>query len=323
MWAYRLDGPLHYERIDTPRPEAVADGSVIIEFLAGGICGSDIARCLDGGTATNPGPVGLSLHEIVGRVVASNSDLDVGDRVVGWVGRSLGLAQFIETEAEALARLEPDDDEVASIPLQPLACVLHALTRLADDLSGAQVAVIGLGPVGLLFGHTLRDRGAAHIVGIDPVDRTALAGAFGFDRTEATVSRSWAARPENQDRFDLIVEVVGHQVGTLQDAISLAAPEATVIAFGNPDDRFYPIDFGRMMDKNVVLHTGRTPQTRRREAMIRAQAYARRHPTLFDRYITHVFGLDQVQEAYQLAARPSPDRLKVILDARDDGPPAS
>ncbi|MGI9605761.1 MAG: zinc-dependent alcohol dehydrogenase [Acidimicrobiales bacterium] len=318
MWSYRLDGPLHYARIETDRPDfsAVREGNVILEFLAGGICGSDIARCLDGGTEGHPGVVGLSLHEIVGRVVASNSDLAVGDRVVGWVGQSVGLKEYIETEAEALAPMHPDMDEVAAVPLQPLACVLHGLTRIPEDLSGLNVAIIGLGPVGLFYGHALRDRGAASVVGIDLVDRGAVAEQFGLDHTEAVMSRAWAKREENVNRFDLVVEVVGHQVGTLQDAITVAAPEGTVIYFGNPDDRYYPIDFGQMMDKHLILQTGRTPQKKRREAMIRAQEYALRYPDLFERYITHVFGLDELQTAYETAAEPSPDRLKVILDAR-------
>jgi len=260
----------------------------------------------------------LSLHEIVGRVVASNSDLEVGDRVVGWVGQSVGLKQFSETEAEALAPMHPDMDDVAAIPLQPLACVLHGMTRVPDDLSGLHCAVIGLGPVGLFYGHALRDRGAASVVGIDLVDRTAVADTFGFDSTEAVISRAWSKRPENQNRFDLVIEVVGHQVGTLQDAINVAAPEGTIVYFGNPDDRFYPVDFGQMMDKHLILQTGRTPQHVRRAAMIRAQEYALRYPNLFERYITHVFGLDEIQTAYQLASKPSPDRLKVILDARND-----
>ena len=109
---------------------------------------------------------------------------------------------------------------------------------------------------------------------------------------------------------------MGHQVGTLQDAITVAAPEGTIIYFGNPDDRFYPIDFGQMMDKHLILQTGRTPQNVRRSALIRAQEYALRYPDLFESYITHVFGLTEIQTAYEIAAKPSPDRLKVILDAR-------
>jgi L-iditol 2-dehydrogenase len=319
MWSYRLDGPMHYVKSETVRPTLadVPEDSVILEFLTGGICGSDIANCLDGGSHDHLGPVGLSLHEIVGRVVESNSDLAVGDRVVGWVGMSTGLKQYIVTAAEALAVMDPDMDEITAIPLQPLACVLHALTRLPEDLTGLNVAIIGLGPIGLFYAHALRDRGPASITGIDLVDRSHLADTFGLDNTEAVISRNWSKRDENQDRFDLVIEAVGHQVGTMQDAINVVAPGGTIVYFGNPDDRYYPLDFGRMMDKDIILQTGRTPQKRRREAMIRAQSYFARYPNLFERYITHVLSIDDVQKAYEIAATPAPDRLKVILDARN------
>jgi L-iditol 2-dehydrogenase len=90
--------------------------------------------------------------------------------VVGWVGRSLGLKEYIVTEAEALAPVPPHMDDVEAAPLQPLACVLHAMTRLGD-LTGLRAAVIGMGPIGLLYGHALKDRGVAHVTGIDLVDR--------------------------------------------------------------------------------------------------------------------------------------------------------
>jgi threonine dehydrogenase-like Zn-dependent dehydrogenase len=312
MWAYRLDGPLTFSRHDIPEPrmDDVPDGSVVLRFRAGGVCGSDIARCLDGGSAARPGSYGLSLHEIVGDVVATRSDLPVGERVVGWVGRSLGLKELIVTEAEALAPVPPHMDDVEAAPHQPLACVLHAMTRLGD-LTGMKAAVIGLGPIGLLYGHALKDRGVAHVTGIDLVDRSALAADFGFDETETVIGRAWSSA--NKDRFDLVVEAVGHQVGTMQNAIDVVAPGGTIVYFGNPDDRHYPIDFGQMMDKDVILHAGRTPQKVRRQAMLRSMAYTERYPGMMKSYVTHVLPLERMQEAYELAARPAVGRVKVVL----------
>lgn len=99
MWAYRLEGPLTLVRydVDAPRTDSLVEGEVLLRFRAGGVCGSDIARCLDGGDARVPGPFGLSLHEIVADVVASCGDLAVDDRVVGWVGRSIGLSEYVVT----------------------------------------------------------------------------------------------------------------------------------------------------------------------------------------------------------------------------------
>lgn len=316
MWAYRLEGPLTLVRheIDRPAASSVPEGNVLLRFRAGGICGSDIARCLDGGTAASPGPFGLSLHEIVGEVVETRSDLAVGERVAGWVGQSLGLCEYIVTGAEALTAVEPEMGDIDAAPLQPLACVLYAADRL-PDLSGATVAVIGLGPIGLLFAHALKDRGAAHVTGIDLVDRSGVAPDYGLDGCEMTTSRRLAQLDSNRDRFDVVVEAVGHQVGTLEHAIEVVAQGGTILYFGNPDDRHYSIDFGRMMDKGVTLLTGRTPQACRRQAMIRAQTYSRRYPGLLSSYVTHVLPIHEAQAGYLLSSRPAVGRLKVILDA--------
>jgi L-iditol 2-dehydrogenase len=93
----------------------------------------------------------------------------------------------------------------------------------------------------------------------------------------------------------------------------VVAPGGTIIYFGNPDDRHYPIDFGQMMDKDVILHSGRTPQQVRRQAMLRSMAYADRYPGMLESYVTHVLPLERMQEAYELAARPAVGRVKVVL----------
>jgi threonine dehydrogenase-like Zn-dependent dehydrogenase len=315
MWAYRLEGPLTFGRheIEPPSEADVDDGQVLLRFRTGGVCGSDIARCLEGGTAASPGPFGLSLHEIVGEVVASRSDLEAGTRVVGWVDGSRGLQELVVTGAHALTPVGADMDDLDAVPLQPLACVVHATSRL-PDVAGVRAAVIGLGPIGLLMCHALKDRGVAHITGVDPIDRTAIGQRYGVDEVAVAIGRQWA--PQNRDRFDLVVEAVGHQVGTMQNAIDVVAPGGIVKYFGNPDDRYYPLDFGQMMDKDVILFAGRTPQNVRRSALQRAQAYVQRHPDVLDGYITHVVGVDDVQKAYDLGATPAPGRLKVVLDGR-------
>jgi L-iditol 2-dehydrogenase len=99
----------------------------------------------------------------------------------------------------------------------------------------------------------------------------------------------------------------------MQDAIDVVAPAGTVVYFGNPDDRYYPVDFGQMMDKDVVLFAGRTPQKVRRQAMLRSMAYAHRYPGMLEEYVTHVFPLERMQEGYELAARPAVGRVKVVL----------
>lgn len=154
-------------------------------------------------------------------------------------------------------------------------------------------------------------------MGVDRIDRSEVADAFGLDTVVHSSSRSWAKAVADHERFDIVIEAVGHQVGTMDDAVAVAAPEATVVYFGNPDDDYYPLPFGTMMDRNLTLRAGRTPPAGRRPALRLAAEYAARHPRLLDRYVTDVLPVAQAQSAYHLASRPAPGRLKVVL--RDGG----
>jgi L-iditol 2-dehydrogenase len=316
MWTYRLEGPLRLVRheIAPPDESELVDGEVVLRFRTGGICGSDIPRCRDGVLGGGPPPYGFSLHEIVGDVVHSRSDLAVGAHVVGWVSRSSGLSEYVRTNAVELLPIDVGLDDVHAVALQPLACVLHALSRL-PTIAGSRAAVIGLGPIGLLFAHGLKDAGAASVVGVDAIDRRDVAAAYGLDRVECLTSRTWASRPDSFDAFDIVIEAVGHQVRTLEDAMRVAAPGATVVAYGNTDseDR-YPLPLGVMMDKYLTLQTGRTPIEQRRAALALAVDYLARYPGLFSTYVTDVWPVAEAPAAYELASRPAVGRLKVVLD---------
>jgi threonine dehydrogenase-like Zn-dependent dehydrogenase len=317
MWSYRLEGPLSLVRHDIakPDPDGLAEGQVLLHFVAGGICGSDIPRCRDGVPGAEPQPWGFSLHEIVGDVVASRSDIAVGSRVVGWVVGCFGLSEYVLTNAEELMVIDPGADPVETIPLQPLACVVYAVQTLGD-LGGRRAAVIGLGSIGLLFAHALKSAGAAHVTGVDPVDRSDVAGAFGLDEVVPHTSRHWAGGLAGPDRYDLVIEAVGHQVGTLEDAVVAAAPGGTVVAFGNPDETYYPLNFGAMMDNNLTLRAGRTPASSRRHALELARDYAERNPGFLARYVSDVRRVAEAPEAYLIAARPKQGQLKIVLDGR-------
>lgn len=315
MWAYRLEGPLRLVRHDIDRADATSlgPGEVLLRFLAAGVCGSDIPRCLDGAGLPGPEPYGLSSHEIVGEVVAAGSELAAGTRVVGWVSRSRGLQEYVPTSEHEVVPVELDIPNTQAVALQPLACVLYAMARL-PSVRGKRVAVLGLGSIGMLFVHALRDAGAAEVVGVDAVDRRDVATEFGAHRVECLTTRTWSGRDGARDSFDLVVEAIGHQAGTLDDAIVAAAPEGTVVYFGNPVDVYYPIRLGTMMDKNLILQTGRTPIAGRRAALRKARHYLVRYPDLFATYVTHVLPVSEAPTAYEMVSRPSPGQLKVVLD---------
>ena len=123
---------------------------------------------------------------------------------------------------------------------------------------------------------------------------------------------AWAARCDGE-RPDLVVEAVGHQAGTLEAAVDALAPGGTVLAFGVPDDSHYAFPIRAFFRKNATLLAGAA--TDRRDALAQARDYLREHPGLLAPYITDVLPVARAQEAFELASRPAPRRLKVVLDA--------
>ena len=51
----------------------------------------------------------------------------------------------------------------------------------------------------------------------------------------------------------------------------------------------------------------------RRRVLELAGKFAAEHPKLLGAYLTHTFGVDQVQAAFELACRPDTERVKIAI----------
>lgn len=320
MWSCRIIAPYLFERtqITEKTPECLADGQVLLRFLAAGVCGSDLPA-FRGARGRLPGDDGRSaaekdgfpVHEVAGEVLASrHSKHRPGDRVVGWASGFDGLMERVVTHGDGLAPYDPSLTPAQAVGLQPLACVLYACEQL-PDLAGRHVAILGQGSIGLLFSYVAKAAGARRVTGIDPLDREKLATAFGVDDPVRATSDRWVSQLESADRPGIVIEAVGHQVATLSHAIAAAAPGGTVFYFGVADDDAYPINMRTMLRYNLTLKSGVTLD--RRRVLELAGKFAAEHPGLLGLYLTHTFGVDDVQAAFDLACRPDPDRVKIAI----------
>lgn len=320
MWSYRLIAPYLFERttIADATPESLTDGQVLLRFLAAGVCGSDLpafrgARGRIPGDDGRSGPEkdGFPIHEVAGEVIASRHPAHrPGDHVVGWASGFDGMMERIVTDGDGLAPYDPALTPAQAIGLQPLACVLYACEQLGD-LAGRRVAIIGQGSIGLLFSYVAKAAGARRVTGVDPIDRRDVARAFGVDEPVRATSDRWASQLEPGDRADVVIEAVGHQVATLTHAIDATAPGGTVFYFGVADDEMYPISMRAMLRNNLTLKSGVTLDRRRMLEL--ASKFAAEHPWLLGAYLTHTFGVEQVQDAFELACRPVAERIKIAI----------
>jgi threonine dehydrogenase-like Zn-dependent dehydrogenase len=320
VWSHRLVAPFTFEKTEVPQssPPSVGDGQVLLRFLAAGICGSDLPgfRGAKGKLPFDTGARaaekdGFPIHEVVGEVIASrHRDHRQGDRVVGWASGFDGLMEQVVADGDGLAPYDPALSPEQAVGLQPLACVLYAVEQL-PELTGRHVAVLGQGSIGLLFSYVAKAAGAAHVTGVDPVDRDDIGPEFGVDTVVRATSDRWVSRLAPDAKADIVIEAVGHQVATLSHAVEAAAPGGTVFYFGVPDDDSYPISMRTMLRNNLTLKSGVTLD--RRRVLDRADTFAREHPGLLTRYLTHTFPADEVQAAFELACRPVPGRIKIAI----------
>ena len=225
---------------DVPTPEP-KDGEVLVRCSHIALCGTNMGPYLgDGrwGQIEWPPPPGWLGHENIGTVVDS--------RVKGWEPGTLvlahpedynGFAEYIISKREGLARLPADPPDVAALVVaQPLATVLRALVRTGPVIR-QRCAVVGQGPMGLIFTHLLGRMGASQVIGIDKVAwRLPWSKRFGATdvvdaSTEDVVER--VKELTGGEMVDFSVEAVG-KPDSLVTAALLPRRQGRLYVFGVP-----------------------------------------------------------------------------------------
>jgi L-iditol 2-dehydrogenase len=160
---------------------------------------------------------------------------------------------------------------------EPLACCLHGID-VAGVEHGQTVAIVGLGPIGLMLCACVADAGARPVAVGSREERRALAPSFGAVLADA-------------DGADVVIEAAG-TVDAWERALSLVRPGGTVLAFGGlPRDARVAVDPYRIHYEEVRLvgsfhHTPR--HFRAALAFLASGAYP------FERLVTHEVGLEGV-----------------------------
>lgn len=254
MRAIVIDQPGSFDLTDVPEPTP-DPGEVLVAPRAVGICGTDL-HIIDGEFPPAPYPL-VPGHEFAGEVVgvgAGVTGLRVGDRVAvdpslfcgechycrrrrgnlceqwGAIGDTVdgAFAELVAVPARNAYRIGEDLSWAAGALVEPLACVVHGLTRLALP-PGSDLLVVGAGTIGLLHVQAARHCGAASISVIDTQpDRLALAARMGADATASSVEELVETRGRG---FDYAIEATGVPAATTT-ALAGLARGATLLIFG-------------------------------------------------------------------------------------------
>jgi len=141
---------------------------------------------------------------------------------------------------------------------EPLACVVHAVRRVAVHPLDT-VVILGAGPMGLLWVNALRRRYGPDltIVSLDHEDdRLAVAKAMGAGyglNSKGGNARELLKAAIGRPDADVVVEVIG-TVETHREALGLVGRGGTLVSFGGiAPGPTLPVDFGRLHYEEISI----------------------------------------------------------------------
>ncbi len=178
--------------------------------------------------------------------------------------------------------------------VEPLACCLHGVER-AEIEAGQTVAVLGLGPIGLMLCAAAKDAGA-HVVAVGGrPERRELAPAFG-------------AALDDGEGADVVIEAAGSELAW-RDAVELVRKGGVVLFFGGRERGSelavdtYRLHYEELTLRGAFHHAPR--HVRAALAFLASGAYP------WERLVTHRVGLAEVPELFE---DPPADLLKAAVD---------
>lgn len=250
---------IRYEEIEKP---IIKEDEVLVKVKSTGICGSDIPRVL--GSAAHYYPIVLG-HEFAGEVtgIGKNvSNIKIGDKVSGaplvpclkcidcikgnysqcknysFIGsRQLGSwAEYVKLPAINAVKLPDNMTFSQGVFMEPLTVALHALFVM-KFLGGTDVAIIGVGTIGLLALQCVKRLGAKRIFAfdIDPV-KLELAKEYGADiciNTKDPNYRDIVTEKTNGMGIEQIIETAGVQATEIL-SMEIASNKGNIIYVGTP-----------------------------------------------------------------------------------------
>jgi 2-desacetyl-2-hydroxyethyl bacteriochlorophyllide A dehydrogenase len=326
-------GRIAVEAADIPAP---GPHDALVRMHAAGVCGSDLhaahGRHPFVSLPYRPG------HEVVGVIETMGSAAEgftPGQRVIvtpylpcwkckmctsgrenlcenlGFFGCGHpqgGMADYFTLAADRLYPVPDDLDDHAAALIEPLSTPVHAV-RLAGDVAGRSVAVLGAGTIGLFALAVLRAHGAGKIISTDPnPSKRARAAALGADVTIDARSPDVArqVRETLGGSADIVFDCVAVQ-SSMDQAIAIADKGGTVVVVGVPaTDVTVPLPI--VQDHQIRIQGSATylPEDYRDSVDL-----LRRGAVKTADFVTATRPLDQVAEAFEIAS--SGEHVKVLV----------
>src|SRR5271168_2305788 len=340
---FREKGIVRVEEVPVPD---VGEGEVLIKVAACGICGTDIKKIFH----RYVDPPQILGHELAGTVVAVGPGVRrwaPGDRVMsfhhtpcgqcfycerrlfsqcaqykstgltaGFTPNGGGFAEYVKAMpwvAERGIVALPDNvtfEEATFI--EPINTIVKAVQK-ARVVAGENVLILGCGPIGLQLLMVSKLEGAT-LYTSDPIaqrrEKSLTLGAVeSFDPTSGKRVEEIRARTDGRGADAVLVAVAHPSVVT--DALATARPGGRVLLFA-ANDPVTKIEFPAAavgIDEKEILGSYSAAVDIQESAA--DLVLGKKLPVM--EIVTQRFPLDRIQEALELAARPTAESLKILI----------
>lgn len=342
---YRGRNDLRLEEVPVP---PIRRGEILVKVAVCGVCPTDIKKV----THATVIPPRIFGHETAGTIVKVGSAvqrLRIGQRVglhhhvpclkchycrhrtfaqcpqykitgitAGFEPAGGGYAEYVRVMDFCLPGVVPiprkNSFEEGAL-LEPVNTVLKGIGRLGL-LPGDRVWVIGQGPIGLLFTQLLTSQGV-YVVASDPmVDRRQAAKLFGARRAVAPAE----VDGKTLGRLDAAVVTVPVNAAAAE-GLEMIRSGGKVLVFGHTHPGSgLPVDLSTICasEKDLIGSYSSDFHLQRASARV---VFSGRLP--LSRFITHRYPLSGTAGAFEVAAKPEPGQLKIVVDLRTKGSPAN
>jgi L-iditol 2-dehydrogenase len=340
---YRDKGIVRVEEVPVPE---VREKEVLIKVAACGICGTDIKKIFQRYVE----PPQILGHELAGTVVAVGPGVTrwkPGDRVMsfhhtpcgtcfycekrlfsqckqykttgltgGFTPNGGGFGEYVKAmpwvaERGIVALPDNVSFEEATF-IEPINTIVKAVQK-ARVTAGENVLVLGCGPIGLQLLMVANLEGARLYTSDPMAERRAKSLTLGaieaFDPTNGKLVDEIKARTEGRGA-DAVLVAVAHPF-VVQEALAAARPGGRVLLFAanDPVTRIeFPASAVGIDEKEILGSYSAAVDIQEASAEL---VLRRKLPVM--EIVTHRFPLDRIQEALELAARPTAESLKILI----------
>lgn len=278
-------GEFSVEKVPIPVPHGE---ELLVRIGACGVCGSDLPRIYVSGTSKQKYPLTLG-HEFSGTVIAVGENADpalIGKRgaffplipcrkcdscVNGhyamcedydYLGsrRDGGFAEYclVPSAWHMVASNSPETSFEELAMVEPACVAQHAILRRSNFYAGAQVLILGAGPIGIMAARWAEIAGAGNILLVDVADeKVAFAEQHGFAAVNSrTCELEQAVRTVFGGKLaDIAFEGTGFG-SALGNAIDCVRAFGTVAMVGNPagDTSISKAQHSKILRKELTIN---------------------------------------------------------------------